>query len=67
MTREERKRELIALIEVEKRLYLSRIEPYIQALIKIQESELPLPMVLPDGRVFQYIGPLPSWDGEDSK
>ena len=58
-----RKRELIREIESAKRRYAKEIEPYLEELAHIASCEPHPPVVLPDGRSFSYIGPLPQWKG----
>jgi hypothetical protein len=59
--KEVRRRQLIGLIESAKADYFRAIEPWVQELSAIAMTDPPPPVVLPDGRVMEYIGPLPEW------
>lgn len=61
MTMDEREWELIRSVQEAQREYQRKIEPYIKELAGIRACRPPPPVVLPDGRVFQYTGPLPVW------
>lgn len=56
-----RETELIERIERKKRRLLRDIEPYIKELTDISACKPRPPVVLPDGRVMQYVGPMPIW------
>jgi hypothetical protein len=62
--KEVRRRQLIDLIEGAKADYFRAIDPWVQELAAIAMTDPPPPVVLPDGRVMKYIGPLPEWTPE---
>src|SRR5258708_775970 len=63
-SKENRRRELHEKIAAARREYETRIEPWIKELSDIALCDPPEPVVLNDGRIMEYIGPLPTWEPE---
>lgn len=59
--KEDRRRELHLQIDALRKEYQRKVDPLVKELADIAATEPPPPVVLPDGRVMQYVGPLPEW------
>lgn len=59
--KENRRRELHRQIEALRREYQTKIDPLVKELADIAASEPPPPVLMEDGRLMRYVGPLPKW------